>query len=304
MRRVLAFLFPGQGSLQPKMGTPWLDTPSWRVVDQLSAVLGRDLGSLLIDADAATLRETRNAQAATFALSLMVLDRLRDRGLEPAAVAGHSLGEYTALVAAGALSVEDGMRLVGERGEAMQAASEANPGTMSAVLGLEPDAVTEACVQAGPGAWLANDNAPGQVVIAGTIDGVAAAELSAKERGASRVLPLSVGGAFHTPLMAPAQPRLDDALSSAPFGSLKVGIVTNVDATRHDQADWPALLSAQLCSPVRWRESLGTLAGLGVDQFVEVGPGDALTGMVKRTVAGARRQSAATPDAADGIPGG
>ena len=301
MRRVLAFLFPGQGSLQPAMGAPWVDTPSWRVVDQLSSVLGRDLGKLLIDADGATLRETRNAQAATFALSLMVLDRLREGGLEPAAVAGHSLGEYTALVAVGTLSVEDGMRLVGERGEAMQAASEANPGTMAAVLGLEPDAVTGACADAGPGAWLANDNAPGQVVIAGTIDGVAAAEVKAKEQGASRVLPLAVGGAFHTPLMAPAQQRLDNALSMAPFGDPGVCIVTNVDATAHDRADWAALLSAQLCSPVRWRETLGTLAGLGVDQFVEVGPGDALTGMVKRTVAGASRHAAATPESVDSI---
>ena len=286
------------------MGAPWVGTPSWQVVDQLSAVLGRDLGKLLVDADGATLRETRNAQAATFALSLMVLDRLRARGLQPAAVAGHSLGEYTALVAAGALGIEDGMRLVGERGEAMQAASEANPGTMAAVLGLEPDAVAEACALAGPGAWLANDNAPGQVVIAGTIDGVAAAEMNAKERGASRVVALAVGGAFHTPLMAPAQARLDAALLVAPFGSPAVPVVTNVDAIAHEQADWRSLLSAQLCSPVRWRETLGTLAGLGVNHFVEVGPGDALTGMVKRTVAGASRGAAATPESADNIGAG
>jgi [acyl-carrier-protein] S-malonyltransferase len=229
-----------------------------------------------------------------------VLDRLREAGLNAGAVAGHSLGEYTALVAARTLSVEDGMRLVGERAEAMQSASEANPGTMAAVLGMEPDAVAELCGDT-PGAWLANDNAPGQVVIAGTLEGIAAAEVRAKDRGAARVMPLAVGGAFHTPLMAPAQQRLDDALSKAPFGDPTISVVTNVDAIAHDQAEWATLLSAQLCSPVRWRETLTTLAGLGVDQFVEVGPGEALTGMVKRTVAGASRHAAATPESADAI---
>jgi [acyl-carrier-protein] S-malonyltransferase len=280
------------------MGAPWRDTAAWARIAQLSEVLGRDLAFLLLDADADTLRQTRNAQPATFALSLVALDFLRERGLQASVVAGHSLGEYTALVAAGALEAGDGMRLVGERSEAMQEAADTNPGTMAAVIGLEADAVSAACAEAGGNAWLANDNAPGQIVIAGTGDGVDAAAAAAKRRGASRVLPLAVGGAFHTPLMSPAQPRLDAALKQAPFAPPSMPIVANVDAEAHDGQEWAELLSAQLCQQVRWRETLLTLAGLGVERFVEVGPGDALSGMVKRTVPGAGRAGTASPEAA------
>jgi len=283
------------------MGAPWVDTPSWNVVGRLSEVLGRDLAKLLVDADAPTLQETNNAQAATFALSLVVLDRARGAGLVAGAVAGHSLGEYTALVAAGALADDAGMAVVGARGDAMVVASQTNPGTMAAVLGLGPDQVAGACADAGGDVWVANDNAPGQVVIAGTNTGVAAAEAAARDRGATRVMGLPVAGAFHTPLMAPAQAPLDTSLAASAFGDASVPVVANVDAEVRSQGDWRALLSAQLCSPVRWRESLTRLADLGVTTFVELGPGDALSGMVKRTVPGAARHSAATPESVDAV---
>jgi [acyl-carrier-protein] S-malonyltransferase len=295
---VLAFLFPGQGSLRPGMGAPWTSTSSWSVVDGLSDVLGRDISALLLTADAETITSTANAQAATLALSLVVLDHVGRQGLHPGAVAGHSLGEYSALVAGGILTAETAMGLVRARGDAMQSAADAAPGTMAAVLGLDPAGVIAACAEVAD-AWMANDNAPGQVVIAGTVAGVTAAGEVARARGASRVLPLTVGGAFHSPLMVPAQPALDHALADAEYAAPDVPVVTNVDACDHTDGDWRARLSAQLCQAVRWRESLARLAGLGVTEFVELGPGEALTGMVKRTVPTGGRHAVGTPAAAD-----
>ena len=294
---MLALLFPGQGSQRPQMGLAWCDHPSWAVVGRLSAATGQDLAALLLEAGADTLRATANAQPAVYALSAVVLDAARRAGLGAAAVtavAGHSLGEYTALVAAGVLTPEDGARLVSSRACAMQVAADATPGTMAAVLGLEPHLVEQVCDRI-EGAWTANDNAPGQVVIAGTAAGVAAAGVAAKELGAKRVLPLAVGGAFHSPLMAPARARLDAALARAPWASAQLPVVANVDATAHTRG-WARLLSAQLVAPVRWRQSLLTLAGLGVDRFVELGPGAELSGMVKRTITDATRVNVATPE--------
>jgi [acyl-carrier-protein] S-malonyltransferase len=294
---VLALLFPGQGSQRPEMGVPWRHHPAWAVVEHLSEATGRDLAALLIEADTDTLKATRNAQLAAFGLSLVILEAAGAAGLgETAAraVAGHSLGEYTALVAARALSAESGARLVMARGEAMQVAADTEPGTMAAVLGLDPDLVAQAC-RTVQGAWPANDNAPGQVVIAGTAGGVAAAGEAAKELGAKRVMALPVGGAFHSPLMASAQTALDDALSATEFRPAVVDVVANVDAAAHRDG-WANLLSAQLVSPVRWRESLLTLSALGTTHFLELGPGTELSGMVKRTVEGAHRANVATPD--------
>lgn len=303
---MLALLFPGQGSQRPEMGLPWQDHPAWSVVAGLSEASGRDIAALLTEADADTLKATRNAQLAAFALSLVILEAARGTGLAEAeaggtvsALAGHSLGEYTALVAAGALHPEDGARLVAARGEAMQAAADAQPGTMAAVLGLEPDKVAEACAHV-EGAWPANDNAPGQVVIAGTVAGVQAAGDEAGRLGAKRVMPLAVGGAFHSPLMAPAQAQLDEALGAATFAISERDVVANVDASPHRDG-WPRLLSDQLVSPVRWRESLLTLQQVGIGHFLELGPGTELSGMVKRTVDGAARANIATPDDLAGL---
>jgi [acyl-carrier-protein] S-malonyltransferase len=250
----------------------------------------------LLTADGDELKTTANAQLATFTLSLVILAALREAGgPEPVAVAGHSLGEYTALVAAGVLDETAGARLVAARGAAMQAAATARPGTMAAVLGLDLADVAAACAGV-EGAWVANDNAPGQVVIAGTQTGVDTAGERARQRGAKRVIPLAVSGAFHTPLMAPAHKDLDVALAATTFTDATVSAVANVDATAHTAGgQWRGLLSAQLTSPVRWRESLGRLADMGVTTFIELGPGTELSGMVKRTVPTAGRLHVAAP---------
>ena len=282
------------------MGVPWREHPAWSEVDTLSEATGRDVASLLLEADAETLRATRNAQLAAYALSLVVLRATRSGGLcdvAVAAVAGHSLGEYTALVAADALDPEGGARLVAARADAMQLAADAAPGTMAAVLGLDPDLVAQAC-DGVDGAWPANDNAPGQVVIAGTAAGVEKAGEAAKALGAKRVMPLPVGGAFHSPLMGPAQVGLDSALGQAAFRPAGVDVIANVDAGVH-RAGWESLLSRQLVSPVRWRESLQTMAGLGITHFLELGPGTELSGMVKRTVDRSDRANVAAPQDLD-----
>jgi [acyl-carrier-protein] S-malonyltransferase len=297
---MIALVFPGQGAQRAGMGAPWRDHPSWSVVERLSEATDRDLGDLLVRADADTLRRTSNAQPATFALSLMILNAARAGGLmdvTPVALAGHSLGEYTALVAAGVLSEADGGRLVAARAAAMQAAADATAGTMAAVLGLDAVTLAEAC-DAVEGAWMANDNAPGQIVIAGTVAGVEAAGTAARASGAKRVIPLPVGGAFHSPLMALAQGPLDEALAAAHFAAARIPVVANVDAEAH-LSTFDELLSAQLVRPVRWRESLLTLGSLGATTFVELGPGAELSGMVKRTVPDAARVSVATPEDLD-----
>jgi [acyl-carrier-protein] S-malonyltransferase len=297
---MLAFTFPGQGSQRPGMGRPWVDHDSWELVDEASQVADRDVARLLLDADADELRDTRNAQLTTFVSSLLVLDAVERIGVEPSFCAGHSLGEYTALTATGALGFGDGVRLVCERSDAMHEAGHDNPGTMAAVLGLDDDLVEVACRRADSDVWVANFNAPGQVVIAGSRDGVARASVEAKELGAKKVMPLQVAGAFHTPYMAPARDRLRKAIADANPRDIDVPVVSNVDALAHDTGDdWSSLLSAQLSSPVRWKHCLLTLSALGVTDFVELGPGAVLTGMAKRTVDAARTLSIATPEDLD-----
>ena len=257
---MLAFTFPGQGSQRSGMGHAWVEHPSWEVAAEASDIAGRDLTALLLDAPMEELTRTANAQLATFVMSLVVLDAVERLGLFPAACAGHSLGEYTALVASGALSLSDGTRLVIERGDAMQAAADERPGTMAALIGIADDDAEAACQRAEDEVWVANYNAPGQVVIAGTEQGVASATERAKELGARKVLPIPVSGAFHTQLMLPARARLRQTLDEVEFHSPEVPVMANVDARVHtDPAEWPALLSAQLCSPVRWRQTLEAL---------------------------------------------
>lgn len=288
----VALVFPGQGSQRPGMGAPWVGSPGWELVEQASAVLGRDAGALLLYADAEQLRSTREAQVSTFLTSLLVWRALPD--LDIAVVAGHSLGEFSALVAAGVLSPQDGLGLVAERGAAMQAAADARPGTMAAVLGLDDDIVLEV-LDGIENAWPANFNAPSHVVVSGTADGVAAAGEALKAAGARRVLPLPVGGAFHTPLMEPARQRLDAALHRATYRAPEVPVLSAVSATPYDRpvAD---VLSAQLTAPVLWRQTVEALAAYDVDTVVEVGPGGVLTGLAKRCLPGVRAVSVSTPE--------
>ena len=282
------------------MGKPWVDHESWELVTEASEIAGRDVGDLLLNADAETLKDTRNAQLTTFVSSLMVLDAVERLGFEPSLCAGHSLGEYTALTANGALGFDDGVRLVIERAAAMHDAGTKSPGVMSAVLGLDDEQVETACRRADSDVWVANFNAPGQVVIAGSPTGVQLASEHAKELGAKRIMALPVSGAFHTPLMAPARDRLREAIAAAKPRDSDVPIVSNVDAKAHSHGnEWATLLSAQLSSPVRWKQCLQTMFESGIKDFVELGPGGVLTGMAKRTIESARTLSISTPDELD-----
>jgi [acyl-carrier-protein] S-malonyltransferase len=297
---MIVFTFPGQGSQKPGMGEAWREHPSWELVDEASSVAGRDLAALLLHADADELKRTDNAQVATFLTSLVVLDAVERVGVEPAAAAGHSLGEYTALVASGALSLDDGIRLVAERGDAMRVAATDRTGTMAAVLGLDDGDVEIVCARVDGDVWVANYNAPGQVVIAGAPEAVAEAADVAKGMGAKKVMPMAVSGAFHTPFMSPARERLRKAIANAELRDPDIAVYANVDALAHPAGDeWGGLLGAQLCSPVRWRQTLHNLADDGATVFVELGPGNVLTGMAKRTVSGATTLSVQVPDDLD-----
>jgi [acyl-carrier-protein] S-malonyltransferase len=304
----------------------WKDHPSWDVVADASEVAGRDLAHLLLDAGPDELTETRNAQLATLTFSLIVLDAVERLGIEPTGCAGHSVGEYSALVAAGALSFDDGVAIVTERGEAMQAAADEQPGTMKVILGLDDDSADMACYRADAEVWVANYNGPDDVVIAGDFASVESALDEAFVLGARRVVPVAVGGAFHTPFMAPARPRLRKAIRAATFREPEVPVVANVDALPHKTAeDWQALSSAQLCSPVRWRQSVLRLAGLsgsgfpgphssatgvptatsqaadGERLFIELGSGGVLTALTRRILPNATAISVATPDDLDNL---
>jgi [acyl-carrier-protein] S-malonyltransferase len=284
------------------MGRAWVNHPSWEVVAEASQIAGRDLSRLLLDAEQEELTRTANAQLATFVLSLVVLDAIERLGLAPTMCAGHSLGEYTALVASGALGFEDGIQLVVERGEAMHDAAEQRPGTMVALLGATDEVAEKACKEAGGEVWVANYNAPGQVVLAGSIEAVPVAAALAKDLGARKVIPFPVAGAFHTSLMASARPRLRKALAAAAMVAPEIPVVANVDARPHETAaEWMGLLSAQLCSPVRWRQSLEAMAEMGAIRVIEVGPGGVLTGLAKRTLPDVLALGVAVPDDLDAL---
>jgi len=296
---MIVFTFPGQGSQKPGMGEAWREHPSWELVPEASGVLGRDLESLLLRTGAEELTRTDNAQLSTFLTSLIVLDAVERLGVEPAATAGHSLGEYTALVASGALAFDEGLLLVAERGAAMLEATTSRVGTMAAVLGLDDDDVEVACARVDGDVWVANYNAPGQVVIAGDPEAVGRASEIAKELGAKKVMSMAVSGAFHTPFMTPARDRLRSAIDGADLRTADLPVYANVDGRAHTGAEWTDLLNAQLCSPVRWRQTLHNLGDAGATVFVELGPGSVLTGLAKRTVSGTTTMSVATPDDLD-----
>lgn len=299
---MIVFMYPGQGSQLPGMGAAWKDHPSWELVSEASEVAGRDVAELLLTADAETLKLTRNSQLSTYVLSMVVFDAVTRLGVEAAGHAGHSLGEYSALTAAGVLDYSDAVRLVSERGDAMQAAADEKSGTMAAILGLDDDQVDIACARVPGDVWVANYNAPGQVVIAGAPVAVEEAGAVAKELGAKRAMPLPVGGAFHTPFMAPARDRLRKAIDQTEFRDADTFVVANVDGARHsDAADWNNLLNAQLCSPVRWRQTLHSLTEDGATTFIELGPGAVLTGLIKRTFKEANRLTINSPDDLDGL---
>lgn len=297
---MIAFTFPGQGSQRPNMGSPWVDHPSWELVKDASEATGRDIGDLLLNADAESLSITRNTQLVTFTMSMVILDAIERIGVSPTMCAGHSLGEYGALVAAGAVSYEAGAKLVSERSEAMQSAAQEHQGAMAALLGISDQDAEATCKEVGEGVWVANYNAPGQVVIAGLVESVAAASDIARSKGAKKVMNIPVRGAFHTPYMNSARQRLRKALSDTRFYDLEVPVIANVDALPHQRAsEWPLLLATQLTSPVKWTQSLARLKEMGAKTLIEVGTGGVLTGLAKRSVPELESLSVGTPDDLD-----
>jgi [acyl-carrier-protein] S-malonyltransferase len=290
----IALVFPGQGSQQEGMARDWRQHEAFARWAQADELLGRDVTRLGLDAEAAELREPVNCQVALFVHHIVLLDAWRAAdGVAPVAVAGHSLGEYDALVAAGVLSFADGLRLVDARARLTQQAANAWPGTMIACLGFDVELVHEACAAAG--AYLANDNATGQVVAAGSKSALdRLRELLARERG--KVVDLDVGAAYHSPHMAPAADAFGAVLDVTPFADAAVPVIANVDAAPHNVAlMWPVLLREQLVMPVRWRETILTLASMGVDEVVELGASAVLTGLVKRTDRSLGRRNVTTP---------
>jgi [acyl-carrier-protein] S-malonyltransferase len=278
------------------MGLPWVDHESFDIVHEASEVAERDIAHLVLDASSEELERTDAAQLATLVMSLVVLDAVERINITPNACAGHSLGEYSALVASGALGFEDGIRLVGQRASAMQEAAEDNPGTMAALLGISDQDAELACIRAEEDVWVANFNSPGQVVISGTTQGVEAAISEAKALGARRSVRLPVGGAFHTSLMAPARARLRKALAEVTFRDPDVTVLANVDARPHTSAeDWASLLLAQLCNPVRWSGIVNRMVTDQIHTFAELGPGGVLSGLVRRCAPQAVAVSVSTP---------
>jgi [acyl-carrier-protein] S-malonyltransferase len=270
-----------------------------------SACLGWDLAETLRTASPDELRQTYIAQPAIFCVSVAALRALEAADVpRPAYVAGHSLGEFSALVAAGALSFEAGLLLVARRAEAMQRAADARPGSMSSVLGLSAEGVEMAVEAAAQGQVLAvaNDNAPGNVVVSGEWTALERLPAAAKELGARRAVPLNVGGAFHSPLMAPAVEAFQPHLAAAPLRDPAIPVVANATAEPVTDAEvLRQLLARQLTGRVRWTESVRRMVALGVDTFIEVGPGTVLSGLIKRTVEGTRVLSAADADGVAGV---
>ena len=285
-----AWLFPGQGAQQVGMGRDlyeqWPEAAA--VFDEADAAIGRDLSRIIFEGPDDELRQTVNTQPAILVASLAAWSAARAAehpalAEPPLCMAGHSLGEYSALVAAGSLTVSEAVRLVQRRGELMQAAGEERPGTLAAVLGLDEDVVAELCVETG--AELCNLNATGQIVVGGTPEAVDRAAAAAEERGARRVVRLNVGGAFHTSLMEPAAEQMAPLLDAAEIADPTAPVIGNVEAAPlTTAAAVRADLKAQIRRPVRWRDTVLAMRDLGVDSFIEIGPGTVLTGLVRTTL--------------------
>lgn len=283
----LAFVFPGQGSQYVGMGKSLQEiSPRAREMFSLAnQTLGLDLRALCMEGPEEALRLTENTQPAILLVSAMAAGLLRERGITPVIAAGHSLGEYSALVAAGALSLEDALVLVRKRGQFMREATPPGMGAMAALIGLSVEAVEEICFKARDGEVLqpANLNGADQVVIAGHAGAVERAIRLAKEAGAARAVLLQVSAPFHCALMEPAAQRLAVELDRIPLGNLAFPVVANVSARPMTTgAEARSALKAQVCAPVRWLETMDTILGQEVERIVEVGPGRVLSGLFKR----------------------
>ena len=279
-----AFVFPGQGAQYVGMGKPLFEKSpeAKKLFTQANEILGFAITDVMFEGPEEAQRQTKVTQPAVF-LHSVILARLFPN-FKPDMVAGHSLGEFSALVASGALSFEDGLRLVSARAMAMQAACELEPSTMAAIIGLPDEKVEEICNGISEIVVPANFNCPGQLVISGSMKGVEQACEALKAAGAKRALPLKVGGAFHSPLMEPARQRLAEAIEKTQFNKPLCPIYQNVDAKPHtDPAEIKANLVKQLTSPVRWTQIVRAMVADGAKAFVELGPGNVLQGLIKKT---------------------
>lgn len=280
----IGVMFPGQGAQRPGLGERWREHAAWSVVERAERILDRSVSGLLLDPDA-DLGRTENAQLTVLLSSLMAWESLAPTVKAPAAFAGHSLGQITALIAAGVLTFDDGIRLAERRARYTQEAAERRPGAMAALLGASTEQARQACETAGGTCWLANDNAPGQVVIAGTPAGVGAALERAAALGVRRTSRLPVGGAFHTPLMDDARVAFARDLRSVPLAEPTAPVVSNGDGLVCGESEgWRTRLADHLVRPVRWRQCVETMVALGATELVEVGPGTTLAGLARRIV--------------------
>jgi len=290
-----ALLFAGQGAQVVGMGqdlaASFSSARAW--FDRANAALGYDLAAVCFNGPEAKLTRTENAQPGIFLVSWVAFQLLKERApaLEFEATAGLSLGEFTALTAAGAMSFEDGLRVVRQRGRFMQEACEATRGGMAAIIGLDEAPTREVCAEAG--VELANLNCPGQIVISGELEKIAKAVELAKVKGAKRAIPLPVAGAYHSPLMASAQPKLKAELEKVPLLPPNVTVISNVTARPYDRGEISSRLEMsnlvqQVTSSVRWEESMRYLVAQGFTRFIELGPGTALSGFMKRIDKNAR----------------
>ena len=282
-----AFVFPGQGAQFVGMGKDLYQNSALakELFEKANDILGYRITDIMFEGTDEDLRQTKVTQPAVFLHSVISALCMGD-DFKPEMTAGHSLGEFSALVAAGALSFEDGLKLVYARAMAMQKACEAEPSTMAAIIGLADEKVEEVCDAInceGEIVVAANYNCPGQIVISGSIEGINKACVSLKEAGAKRALPLKVGGAFHSPLMTPAQVELEDAINSTEFHTPKCPEYQNVDALPHTSAaEIKANLVAQLTASVRWTQTVKNMINDGASEFIECGPGAVLQGLIKK----------------------
>ncbi len=279
-----AYVFPGQGAQFVGMGKDLYDNNAQarEMFEKANEVLGFRITDLMFEGTEEDLKQTKVTQPAIFLHSVILAASLGEE-FRPDMVAGHSLGEFSALVAARALSFEDGLRLVAKRAMAMQKACDLKPSTMAAVLALPDAKVEELCAEVDDVVAPANYNCPGQVVISGTVEGIDAACEKMLAAGAKRALKLKVGGAFHSPLMAPAQEELAEAIEAAPFPQPIAPVYQNVDGRPHtDPAEIKANLIKQLTAPVRWTQDVEAMVADGADEFIELGPGSVLQGLVKK----------------------